>query len=326
MPDGKNLFMKNTRLFGSGLLLLLMSISNLSAQQLSLFTQYREAATMINPAAMESDWLTYGYNLSFGANYRKQWVGQDNSPATQSVRVSYINPYATGATFTAGGYLLNDQTGPTGYSGIYGRIGTVIGRNPEEAGLSVGLSFGYAGFRIKSSELTVRQEGDPLTGTDQSQGHPDIGAGLFAYSLVNDEHMIYGGVSVPQLLGLDLTFQNDNGEFDISRLRHYYAMAGWYWFTGSDSFLEVSSWLKYVEGAPLNADLNLRYQLPGTPYIGAGISTARTFSFEAGLNIGQAYDADTNLRVGYAYGYSFRSFGPSIGGTHEIQVAVALSR
>ncbi|MEM6771144.1 MAG: type IX secretion system membrane protein PorP/SprF, partial [Bacteroidota bacterium] len=88
--------MKNARLFGLGFLLVLMSAGSLSAQQLSLFTQYREAATMINPAAMESDWLTFGYNMSFGANYRKQWVGQENSPETQSIRFSYINPYKTG--------------------------------------------------------------------------------------------------------------------------------------------------------------------------------------------------------------------------------------
>lgn len=318
--------MKNARLFGLGFLLALMSAGSLNAQQLSLFTQYREAATMINPAAMESDWLTYGYNMSIGANYRKQWVGQENSPETQSIRFSYINPYKTGATFTAGGYLLNDQTGPTGYTGIYGRLGTVISQNPDEYGISVGLSVGYAGYRVRSSELVVRQEGDPLTGADQSQSHPDIGLGVYAYGLINDDNMLYGGVSVPQMLGFDLTFQNDNGEFDITRLRHYYGMAGWYWFTGSDSYLEVSSWVKYVEGAPLNADINFRYQLPSAPYIGAGFSTASNFSFEAGINVGQSYNADTNFRIGYAYGYSFRSFGPSVGGTHEIQLAVALNR
>lgn len=318
--------MKNARLLCSGLLLMLMSAGSLSAQQLSLFTKYREAATLINPAAMESDWLTYGYNMSFGANYRRQWADQENTPETQTIRFSYINPYKTGATFTAGGHLINDQTGPTGYTGFYGRIGTVISQDPQSYGISVGLSLGYAGFRIRSSELVVRDEGDPLTGVDQSQGHPDLGLGVFAYGMVNDDNMLYGGISVPQMLGLDLTFQNDNGEFEISRLRHYYGTAGWYWFTGSDSFLEVSSWVKYVEGAPLNADLSLRYQLPTAPYIGAGFSTSKNFHFEAGINVGQSYGADTNFRIGYGYDYSFQSFGPGLGATHEIQLAVSLNR
>lgn len=318
--------MKNARLFGAALLLVLFGATTLDAQQLSLFTQYREAATIINPAAMESDWLTYGYNMSFGGSYRRQWAGQDNTPQTQTLRFSYINPDKTGATFTAGGYLINDQTGPTGYTGGYGRVGTVISQDPASYGISVGLSAGYAGFRVRSSELILRDPDDPLAGVDQSQGHPDVGLGVFAYGLLNDDNMLYGGISVPQLLGFDLTYTNDNGEFDVTRQRHFYGSAGWYWFTGSDSFLEVSSWVKYVEGAPLNADISFRYQLPTAPYFGAGLSTSKNFHFEAGINVGQAVNADTNFRVGYGYDYSFQAFGPGVGGTHEIQLAVALNR
>jgi len=320
--------MKYTRLTSLGLVLALMSGGTLFAQQLSLFTQYRENATLINPAAMESDYLTSegDYNMTFGANYRRQWAGLENTPETQSVRFSYVNNRLSGATFSAGGYLLNDQTGPTGYTGFYGRVGTIIGRNPEYAGISVALSAGYVGYRVRSSELVVRDAGDALTGVDQSQSHPDLGLGVYAYNYVGDDHMLYGGVSVPQLLGFDLTFQNDNGEFDVQRLRHYYGMAGWYWFTGQDSYLEVSSWVKYVEGAPLNVDVNFRYQLPSAPYIGMGISSASNFHFEAGINVGQSYGSDTNFRIGYGYDYSFSSFGPSVGGTHELQVAVSLAR
>ncbi|MDN3636231.1 PorP/SprF family type IX secretion system membrane protein [Neolewinella lacunae] len=318
--------MKYARLLGLGIVLSLMSGNGLFAQQLSLFTQYRENATIINPAAMESDFLTFGYNMSFGANYRRQWAGQQNTPETQSIRFSYINSQASGVALTGGGYLMNDQTGPTGFTGAYGRVGAVISRDPEEGGISVGLSAGYVGYSVRVSELVFQQNGEPLSGTDIGQGHPDIGLGVYAYRYASDYSMFYGGISVPQLLGLDLTFQNENGQFNIQRLRHFYGMAGWYLFTGSDSFLELSSWVKYVEGAPLNADISLRYQLPSAPYMGAGISTAGNFHFEAGLNIGQSYNSDTNFRIGYGFDYSFSSFGPSVGGTHELQVAVALIR
>ena len=297
-----------------------------SAQQLSLFSQYRESATIINPAAMESDWLTFGYNMNFGANYRRQWAGQENTPETQTLRFSYINPNLRGATLTTGAYLINDQTGPTGYTGFYGRIGTVIGRNPDEAGLSVALSAGYVGYRVRGSELVLREVGDVLAGVDQSQSHPDVGLGIYGYGYLANDHMVYGGLSVPQLLGFDLTYENDNGEYEVSRLRHYYAMAGWYWFTGRDSYLELSSWLKYVDGAPLHADFSARYQLPTAPYLGAGLSSSGQFHFEAGINVGQSYDAATNFRLGYSYGYAFTEFGPSFGGTHELQLSVALSR
>jgi len=321
-------FMKYTRLTGFGLVLAILSGGTLFAQQLSLFTQYRENATLLNPAALESDYLTSegDYNMTIGANYRKQWAGLENTPETQSVRFSYINNRLSGATFTAGGYVLNDQTGPTGYTGVYGRVGTVIGRNPEYAGISVGLSLGYVGYRVNVSELVVRDQGDNLIGVDQGQSHPDVGFGVYAYNYLGNDHLFYGGVSVPQLLGFDITFQDDQGNFDVTRLRHYYGTAGWYWFTGQNSYLEVSTWVKHVEGAPLNADISARYQLPSAPYIGMGLSTAGIFHFEAGVNVGQSYNSDTNFRIGYSFDHSFQSYGPTVGGTHELQVAVSLAR
>lgn len=47
--------------------LLLLSLAPIAvfAQQLSLFTQYRENATLINPAAIEGDYFAYGQNVTF---------------------------------------------------------------------------------------------------------------------------------------------------------------------------------------------------------------------------------------------------------------------
>lgn len=320
--------MKNARLLSLGFVFALVWGLPLSAQQLSLFTKYREAATILNPAALEADYLTSegDYNLTIGLSIRQQWTNIENSPQTQTARLSYVLDNGGFATLTTGAYLVNDQTGPTGYSGAYGRIGVLLGRDPEYAGVSIGLTAGYVGYRVRGSEIVLRDPNDPLGGIDSGQGSPDVGLGIYGYTSAGDDHMFYGGLSAPQMLGLDVTFQNDNGMYDVNRLRHYYATAGWYWFTGSDSWLEVSSWVKYVENAPLNADINVRYQLPRAPYIGMGISTAGTFHFEAGVNVGQSDRSDTNFRIGYGYDYGFTSVGPNFGGTHELQVAVALAR
>ena len=202
----------------------------------------------------------------------------------------------------------------------------MISQDPEEYGISVGLSAGYVSYRVKASDFIVRDEGDALFGADRSQSHPDIGLGVYGYSYFSNYSLLYGGLSIPQLLGFDVTFQDENGNFSITRLRHYYATAGWYYFTSDESFLELSTWVKYVDGAPLNADVNVRYQLPTAPFIGVGFSTSKNFHFEAGLNIGQATNNDANFRVGYGYDYSFSTFGPSVGGTHEIQLAVGIIR
>jgi type IX secretion system PorP/SprF family membrane protein len=308
----------------SGILLGCVSVA--TAQQLSLFTQYRENATLINPAAMETDFLSYGYNLSFGASYRKQWAGISGSPETQSVRASYVNKNSSGVSLLAGGYVLNDQTGPTGFTGVYGRIGAVIGGDPEYSGLSLAITGGYVSYAVRASEIRLRDEGDIIGMVDQTQSHPDVGFGIYYYAMDRADNMFYAGVSVPQILGFDLTYQDGAGEYSVQRVQHVYAMTGYHFLFDNDGILELSAWGKYVENAPFNADFNLRYQTPSAFYLGAGMSTAGNAHLEAGLVLGDNVGLDNIVRIGYGLDYSFSSFGPSVGNTHELQVSFSLDR
>lgn len=304
----------------------LLVAASIQAQQLSLFTQYRENATLINPAAMESDFLAFGQNLSFGANYRAQWVGLNNAPTTSTIRGSYLNKDMSGVAIMAGGHIINDQTGPTGFTGLYGRIGGVLSGDPEYSGFAVGLSVGYVQFRVDASEVRLREDNDILGDQNQNQWHPDVGLGLFYYTTVGDQDYFYGGVSVPQILGLDLSFQDQNGEYFVQRVRHFYGLLGFYKFFGNDSFLEPSMWVKYAPNVPINVDINLRYQLPGGLWVGAGGSSASTMHGEVGFLIGRDAGLDNLVKVGYGYDYSFSSFGPTVGSTHEINVSISLDR
>ncbi|PHI21116.1 hypothetical protein CEQ90_03580 [Lewinellaceae bacterium SD302] len=306
--------------------LLLGSLNVATAQQLSLFTQYRENATLINPAAMETDFLSYGYNLTFGASYRKQWAGISGSPETQAVRASYVNKNGGGASLLAGGYVINDQTGPTGYTGVYGRIGAVIGGDPEYSGLSLAISAGYVSYAVRASEIRLRDEGDVIGMVNQSQSHPDVGFGIYYYAMDYNDNMFYAGLSVPQVLGFDVTFQDEEGEYSVQRLQHAYAMTGYHFLFGNDGILELSAWGKYVKNAPFNADFNLRYQTPSALWLGGGISTAGNAQVEAGVTLGDNVGLDNIVRIGYGLNYSFSSFGPSVGSTHELQASFSIDR
>ena len=306
---------------------IVVSLTALKAQQLTLFTQYRDNIGILNPAAVESDFLAFGQNLNFGASYRSQWVGLENGPRTQTLRGSYLHTQGSGVSFMAGGFLMNDQTGPTGFTGIYGRIAGVVSPNPEESGFVIGISGGAVNYRIDASEIKLRDEGDLLGSTDQSQFFPDVGVGLYYYQMVGRrDDFFYAGVSVPQVFGLDLTFKNEDDEFVTTRVQHYYGMLGFIKFLdrNGSSFLEPSLWVKYTQGAPVNADLNLRYYMPINMWIGAGASTAGNVHLETGVNLSQDYDR--TFRVGYGFDYSFSSFGPTAGSTHEINLAFSLYR
>eukprot|EP00903_Cladosiphon_okamuranus_P000727 g725.t1 len=217
---------------------------------------------------------------------------------------------------------MNDQTGPTGFTGVYARIGAVISGDPEYSGLAIALSGGLVQYRVNSDEFNLRDPNDVVGMNSQTELFPDVGAGIYFYQMLSgamDGDMFYAGVSVPQVAGIDLTFKNDNGEFAVQRIQHFYGMVGLYHFFRNDGFLEPSLWIKYVDGAPINADLNLRYQTPNSIWIGTGISSAGNFHFEAGFNLGENVGLYNNVKIGYGYDYSFSSFGPSVGNTHELQ-------
>lgn len=315
-------------------ILLLITCLNLPAQQLSLFTQYRENATIINPAAVESDFFAYGNNITLGASYRAQWVGLSGGPRTQILRGSFMSMGGAGVNLTAGGYLINDVTGPTGFTGFYGRVGGIVGSDPEYSGLALGLSGGMVQYRIDANKVQVRDGGDPVAAQDNSQLFPDLGVGLYFYNTVGDNNYFYVGASVPQIFGLNLLFTDENGDFSVERIRHYYGMAGYYAFFDNDSFIELSSWGKFVQGAPLNIDFNIRYQLPTSLWIGTGLgkgagtsgSNSTNFHLDAGVVLGEAAGFDSTFRFGYGFDYSFSSFGPSAGSTHEINLTYSFTR
>lgn len=303
---------------------LLLTAYFTQAQQLTLFTQYRENTTLINPASLEGDYLAFGQNLTVGASYRAQWTGLSGAPRTASIRATYLNVDWSGVTLMAGGHILNDQTGPTGFTGVFGRLAGVLTDDPEFGGLSLGLSAGMVQFRVNAGDIVLRQEGDVLGTVDQAQFFPDVGVGLFFYRMLDggafDGDYFYAGASIPQVMGLDFTFQNENGDFLTRRVRHFYGQLGMYKFFDNDSFLEPSVWVKYTPNAPFNADFNLRYQLPTSFWVGTGLSTAGTYHLEAGFLLGQNLGFDNTIRIGYGFDHTFSTIGPAAGSTHEINL------
>ncbi|HFA51850.1 MAG TPA: type IX secretion system membrane protein PorP/SprF [Bacteroidetes bacterium] len=307
---------------------LLLASTQTFSQQLSLFTQYRENQTIINPAAVGNDFFSFNQNLSFGLSHRTQWQGIAGAPKTSVLRGEYLYPTGGAVSLLTGGYLINDQTGPTGFTGLYGRVGGLLSDDPYYGGISVGLSFGAVQYRVDGSEIRLRQSGDVLSGQDVNQINPDVGVGVFAYTLLdggffNDDYL-YGGLSIPQAIGLDLTFKDKNGEFSTKRVQHYYAMLGLYKFFRGGGFLEPSVWVKYAGNAPLNIDFNLRYQMAQNFWLGLGGATSKTIHLETGILVGDNLGFDNTFKIGYGFDYSFNSFGPYTGGSHEINISYSI--
>ena len=316
---------KNRLLLPLGVILLWSGIQ-LNAQQLPLFTMYRQQSTLLNPAALSADYFARDQNLSFGASFRRQWAGLEGAPTTQTLRGSYFFKDMRGFAPNVSAHLINDQTGPTGMTGLYLNGGGFITENPDYGGIGIGLSFGMVQYRLKTSELILRDQDDILLGETQTQLFPDVGLGVFGYADIGNGDIVYGGISVPQILGLDLQFRGVDGDFETQRVRHFYANAGFYHYLDDDNFIEPSVWVRYVPGADINVDINFRYQMVQNLYIGAGGNTGGAGHIEAGLMLGDTYSFDNTIQIGYSFTRWFSDFGPDAGPTHEFNLSIGLDR
>lgn len=223
--------------------------------------------------------------------------------------------------------MLNDKTGPVSFTGAYGRIAGIIG-DPNDSGLSVGLSFGAVQHRVEGQNL-VFFEGDDPNQRLQKQILPDVGFGIYYYKIFDNSRLrgdvFSAGISSPQTFELDLTFKNGDDEFSLQRVRHYFGLLGYKKTISDLSFLELSAWAKFVPGVPVQTDINLRLQLQGVFWIGAGVSTSQFLHLEAGVLLGETLGWDNQaFKIGYGFDASFSTFGPAFGSTHEINIAVLL--
>jgi len=302
----------------------------LYAQQLPYYTQYRELSGILNPAAISSNYMIFEQNGSVGASYRVQWADLAEAPRTFILHGDYLVD-AGGVNPLLGGYIMSDQTGPIATTGVYAKVGGVLSSKPERGGISLALTAGAVQFRVNSDKVRLRDDDDLIAQQNLTSLYPDVGIGFFAYQRLKGKKVkgdyIYGGVSVPQVIGPTLSLVDDNGaEFSVKRNQHIYGNLGFIHNLWNDSFLEPSVWVKYVPNAPINIDANLRYFFAEGLWAGAGGSSAQTAHVEFGFMIGDNIGYENNLKVGYGYDYSFSSFGPSVGGSHELNVSYVFGR
>jgi type IX secretion system PorP/SprF family membrane protein len=296
--------------------------TTLKAQQLPLFTQYREYHSIVNPANINSDYFVDEYRSSFGVSARLQWLNIERSPRTQILRGSYISKNEGYFKLATGGHLMNDQTGPTGMTGVYGRLAIIGNNRPQQGGWSAGFNIGVTQFRLNSA--TVRFNEPSIANVETLRKiYPDIGVGIFGYIPMTEKEgsdILYGGLSVPQVFGLDLTVANEKGSYNFQRVPHYFATAGYYMFIGEQSFIEASTWVKYVKGSEVNVDVNLRGQISEFIWLGVGYSTARFVHTEVGFLFGD----NPRFKLGYGYDHSFSTIAPFFGAVHELNLSILL--
>lgn len=292
------------------------------AQQMPLYSQYVMNSYMINPAVTGSD----GYT-SFSVTARQQWLGFEDAPANYSVsgqtrllKRSYVikrrgvnkasmKPSTQGRV-GLGGYIYNDRNGAVERTGLQGSYAYHIFM--KETQLSFGISAGVFQFRVNEDELTLLDEGDPLSGSLRKVIYvPDANIG---FQIMNPHY--YAGISVNQVFQSYLKLGNHALE-EYRMERHYYLMGGYNFPIGQDFHLEPSFLAKTTSKLALQADVGAKLYFREDYWIGTSFRTSGDLILSGGVRVKQ-------LLFGYAFDYSLSRIRKFSYGSHEIVIALKL--
>ena len=191
----------------------------------ALMTQIGEAQEGL---PIYSDYLTDNYYLIHPSmagvancakvrlTARKQWFGQDDAPALQTLS---INGRIGNSPSAVGAIVYNDKNGYHSQTGAYLTYAhhLMFSRNEIDLNmLSFGLSAGVIQYKL--DETTFLNEGfDPIiAGIEQSASNFNIDFG-FSYHLYD----FYAHATVKNVLNNDGVNSNENGVFKFDNLRTF---------------------------------------------------------------------------------------------------------
>ena len=297
------------------MLIALLPMLNLSAQQDAQYTQWMFNKLSLNPAyAVSSDYACVS------CLHRSQWVGLEGAPVSQSLNVRvpfYKKNVGLGLSIN------HDQIGPTNswqFNGIYAyRVDL-----DNQAKLGIGLQGSIRSYRVKYSETVALESGDGiLPTTDQTRMIPNFGVGLYYYT---PEYFV--GLSAPHLLQGDLSFFDDGGNnSDFAREEvHAFLMAGAVFNLNDAIKLKPSVLFKYVKDAPFDADIHASLIFYDTFWAGLtyrfgglGNSGGESLDMVLQLQLSRA------IRLGFAYDFTLSKVKDYSDGTFEVVLDYCLN-
>lgn len=274
------------------------------AQQEPMVSQYMFNGLFINPAyAGTHDYWTSTLSA------RTQWVSFDGAPRTI---IGAVDGPIADKNMGLGLVMYNDQIGVSTQNTAIANYSYQLKFN-NNTKLSLGVSAGVNQFSARLTDLTIWDEGDQVFQNDlRSRIIPRFGFGAYYYG-----ERFYGGFSIPTLLGYQ---KGNNFSVDVSQAtflhRHYLLTGGYVFDLNKNLKLKPSVLMKYLPGAPIQADLNL------------GLLLNETFWFGTSFRSGDAvallieYQSNNFFRIGYAYDITFSELRKYSNGSHEIMIGI----
>lgn len=272
------------------MLLLLVVVEDVTAQQDAQYTQYMFNTLTVNPAYAGSRG-----QFSAAALYRAQWVGLDGAPESFSLN---LHSPIRNSNLGYGISVVQDNIGDGVVSETY--LDAVISYTVDVS-LEGKLSFGLkAGGNILNLDFNGLRNFDvePVNVDNiENRFSPNVGLGIYYHT-----NKFYAGLSAPNLLQtqhFDNSQTTANSVQFLSKERiNFYLITGYVFDIGGNNKFKPALLTKAVGGAPLQIDLSTSFLFNDKFSIGAAyrwdaaVSALAGFQITDQLMLGLAYDRE----------------------------------
>jgi type IX secretion system PorP/SprF family membrane protein len=293
----------------------------LFSQQLPDRSAFTEMAFVWNPA------MTAAYDYwEVSANYRQQWLGFDNAPRTAVIAAQY--PFEK-ANMSIGGYFMHDRIQPLNVSTI-----ALTYAYKFEPGLAdydraiIGAAVNGSQYLVDALEIVVNDPDDALVPLGESTDMSfNAGVGFFYTSYAGTRRRSYDskssfffGVAANQVFPSDLVVKEGNRFANWKRAIHGNALIGAR-LVNDRFFIEPSAWVNYSTQNNLNANVNVKMEMPESFWTAVTYSTNQTLALQVGLITKGGFSRSDFWRIGALGSYNVGNFGNYRGVGFEVNVA-----
>lgn len=292
------------------LLLTILSFTGLLlAQQEEQYTQFMHYKLAFNPAYAGS---TGGTRIT--ALARQQWIGIEGAPSSQVITFNMAT--LDSKRLGVGGSIVRNSIGATERYTLEGDYAYrfELGNGYMGMGISASVRMIRTDFsKLRANQSTTIDQALPLG--YQSRYVPNFGAGLF----YNNEKF-YLGFSAPRLLRNNIDLADEGGTIS-KEVNHFYGMTGFVIpLKGDDIKMQPHLLLKYVAGAPFDADFNVSVTFMNKITGGISYRIGGNKTTSAGESISALFSAQVSKSIlfGLAYDYSLTELRDYNSGTAEV--------
>lgn len=286
------------------IILLLLTVKALNAQQIAMYSHYYYKPMVYNPAYTGTDDAPNAMFIN-----HTQWVGFKGAPQYNIL--------------TFDGNLKNKNTGLgviiiSDKKGVTSRIGGNLNYSYKlvfntKTHLLFGLSAGVINQTINFSNAVTETSNDPsLFANTQQKTTFDANAGL---AFVWDKFEF--GFSIPQLANNKIAYiSNTDLRTYYTQARHYMGTAKYKFIVSKVKDISITplALVRYTPKAPFQFDANVNLDWKNKFWIGATYKSNYAIGAVAGVTLYK------RISIGYSYDFIIGSIGKYSGLSHEIML------